>query len=162
MTDLNPTKTVDYEHPAATSRADRDTSLAALQALEDALAGPAPGRHRAWLQRVVAALDALDTALDTQGSTDGEANSLMSEIARNEPRLVGRIDRLRQEYHDIRVALHSLRDQITPDPCHDPGEVDVSDIRERLSAIARRYRQHRSREADLVYEAVTLDLGGGD
>ena len=157
------TRTVDYRPSTATSRADRDSSLGALQALEEALAGPAPGRHETWLQRVTTALDALDVALNTQGATDSETTSLMSEIARNEPRLVPRIERLRQEYNDIRVALHSLRNQISPPPGPDGApDIDVADIRDRLSAIARRYRQHRSREADLVYEAINVDLGAGD
>lgn len=152
-------RTVNYRPSVDTSRTDRNSSLAALQALEEALAGPTPGRHQPWLQRVVAALDTLDAALDTQQSTDSETSSLMSEIARDEPRLVPRIERLRQEYHDIRVALRSLRDQIAPDG---DVEVDVADVRDRLSSIARRYRQHRSREADLVYEAINVDLGAGD
>lgn len=161
----NPTsRTIDYRPSAAASRADRDTSLAALQALEEALAGPAPGRSGPWLQRVMSALDALVTSLSIQGATDGESTSIMSEIARNEPRLVPRIERLRQEYNDIGVALRSLRDQIAPSSsAGEQGrpEIDVADIRDRLSAVARRYRQHRSREADLVYEATHVDLGLG-
>ncbi len=154
-------RAVDYGSPAATSRADRDTSLGALHALEEALAGAAPGRHGLWLQRVTTALDTLDTALNTQGATDSETTSLLSEIARTEPRLVPRIERLRQEYNDIRVALHSLRNQISPIG-DQPADIDVADIRDRLSGIARRYRRHRSREADLVYEAINVDLGAGD
>lgn len=157
-------RTIDYEPSAAASRSDRDTSLAALQALEGALAGPASGRSGSWLQRVINALDALDTSLGIQGATDGESTSLMSEIARNEPRLTPRIERLRQEYNDIGVALRSLRRQIAPTASSGhkiPDDIDVADIRDRLAAIARRYRQHRSREADLVYEATHVDLGLG-
>lgn len=160
MTETNAVRTVDYRPSAEASRSDRNTSLDALHVLEDALAGPAPGRHQAWLQRVIEALDALDVALNTQGSTDSETTSLLTEIERNEPRLSARIERLRQEYNDIRVALHSLRGQIGSS-ARQTGDVDVADIRDRLSDIARRYRQHRSREADLVYEAVNIDLGVG-
>jgi hemerythrin-like domain-containing protein len=146
--------------PAAdSSRADRDASLDAVLALEEALAEPTPGREVEWLRGVHDTVDALAGALDVQASGDAEAASLLSEIADEEPRLRPRIERLRREHQDLRDAVASLRQQIDHHP--DAG-VDVADIRERLAAIARRMRQHRAREADLVYEAVNINLGAGD
>jgi hypothetical protein len=146
--------------PAADlSRADRDASLDAVLVLEDALAEPTPGREVEWLRGVHDARDALAGALDAQASSDAETSSLLSEIASQEPRLRPRIDRLRHEHQDLRDAAASLRQQIDHHP--DAG-IDVADIRDRLAAIARRMRQHRAREADLVYEAVNINLGGGD
>lgn len=141
------------------SRADRNASLDAVLAVEDALAEPTPGREVDWLQRVHDALDALAGALDAQAGGDAKASSLLSEIADDEPRLRPRIQRLRQEHQDLRAAAASLRQQIDHHP--DAG-VDVADIRDRLAALARRIRQHRAREADLVYEAVNINLGIGD
>src|SRR5581483_9504079 len=42
------------------------------------------------------------------------------------------------------------------------GGRDPADIRDRLATVARRVRQPRSREADLIYEAVHINLGVGD
>lgn len=146
--------------PAADiSHEDRETSLAALQALEEALSAPAPGREAGWLAGVIQALDLLVEALDAQASGDAEAASLLSEIATEEPRLAGRIQRLRDEHRDLRDSVSSLRAQIEP---QDQAAVDVADIRDRLAAVARRFRQHRSREADLTYDAVNITLGAGD
>lgn len=146
--------------PAAdVSRADRNASLDAVLVLEDALSEPTPGREIDWLQSVHDAVDALAGALDAQASGDAEPSSLLSEIAQEEPRLRSRIERLRREHQDLRDAVASLRQQIEHHP--DAG-IDVADIRERLAAIARRVRQHRAREADLVYEAINFNLGVGD
>jgi hypothetical protein len=146
--------------PAAdTSRADREASLDALRALEDALSAPTPRREDAWLGDVVAALDTMATALDTQASGDAETASLLSEIAADEPRLQPRIERLRHEHQDLRDVVASLRTQIAPTSGLD---IDTADIRDRLAAVARRFRHHRAREADLIYEAVNINLGVGD
>lgn len=147
-------------HPAAAaSQADRDASLDALGILEDALSAPTPGREDRWLTIVVRALDDLTAALDTQAGGDAEASSLLSELAAEEPRLQPRIERLRQEHRDLRDAAASMRQQIEPAT---GLPIDTADVRDRLAAIARRLRQHRAREADLIYEAVNINLGVGD
>lgn len=155
--------TSDAPHPlqpaADTSRANRDTSLDTLRSLEDALAAPTPGREDRWLALVVRSLDHLIAALGTQAGADAENASILSEIAVDEPRLRPRVERLRQEHEDLRAAANSIRQQIAPASGLD---VDTADIRDRLASIARRVRQHRAREADLIYEAVNINLGVGD
>jgi len=142
-----------------TSKAGRFDTLEALHALEDALAAPAPRRERTWLHRVLSALDVLSDMLDSQTAGDEETSSLLSEIRRDDPRLGPRVDRLRAEQADLRIAITSLRDQLAPDAA---VPVDTADIRDRLTSIARRLRAQRARESDLVYEAVNIDLGVGD
>ncbi len=56
---------------------------------------------------------------------------------------------------DLVICLASLREQIEPDP---EFGVDPNDIRDRLASLARRFRQYRAREADLIYEASGIDL----
>lgn len=146
--------------PAVEStRAGRFDTLDALHALEEALDAPTPRRERTWLHRVLAAVDVLSATLDAQAATDREAQSLLTEISRDDPRFAPRVDRLRAEQADLRIALTSLRDQLAPEASL---PVDTADIRDRLASLARRLRAHRAREADLVYEAVNIDLGVGD
>lgn len=152
------TTRIDYRRQTAQSRTGRLASNDALAEVEEALAAPGTGREREWLDRVVPALDHLLDTLSHQASADQADASLLSEIARNEPRFGARIHRLHQEQEDIRLAAGSLRTQLEPAG----DDIDVADVRDRLAAIARRYRQHRAREADLVYEAVNVDLGSGD
>jgi hypothetical protein len=141
------------------SRSGRFDTLEALHALEDALAAPTPRRERTWLHRVLSTLDVLADMLDTQAVRDRETNSLLTEIRRDDPRLGPRVDRLRAEQADLRIAITSLRDQLAPDAA---APVDTADIRDRLAALARRLRAQRARESDLVYETVNIDLGVGD
>ncbi len=152
------------DHPlqAASQRArcDRNASLDALHVLEAVLSEPAPNRADRWLARVRTALDALQTTLDTQGDNDHETDSLLSEIRTEQPRLVPRIDGLRCEQHSLTEATVSLARELTGSA---QGElIDPGDVRDRLAELARRIRHHRAQEADLVYEAVNIDLGGGD
>src|SRR4051794_14916186 len=141
------------------SRVGRFDTMEALHALEAALDAPSPRRERTWLHRVLAALDVLSDMLDSQTANDQDTSGLLAEIRRDDPRLGPRVDRLRAELTDLRIAVTSLRDQLAPDAA---VPVDAADIRDRLASIARRLRAQRARESDLVYEAVNIDLGVGD
>jgi hypothetical protein len=136
--------------------------LHALHLLEYALSAPAPRRHRTWVHRVQVAVDTLGRALqeqlrndDESLGNDDESLGLLSEVALSRPSYAVRVQRLRQELVDLTIALASLREQIEPDP---EFGVDPNDIRDRLATITRRFRQHRAREADLIYEATGIDL----
>lgn len=144
---------------ADTSRMDRDSSRDALHVLEDALSEPASGREERWLTSVIEGLAALGSALDAQAGRDSDSSSVLSEIAADDPRFRPRIERLRAEHTDLRDSVKSLLSQMAP---HPGLVIDAGDIRERLASVARRLRQHRAREADLIYEAININLGVGD
>lgn len=149
-----------YSERKRSAQGSRAASGDALAALEEALAAPSPNRVSEWHQRVVEALDIFIAAIDEQSASDQDPDSLLAEIARQEPRFASRIERLYQEQNDLRVSAASLRHQIMTDANH--TDIDVSDIRDRLAVVAGRYRRHSARVADLVYEAVSVDLGVGD
>ena len=44
----------------------------------------------------------------------------------------------------------------------DQDHLDTADLRDRVAELARRLRHHRAQEADLIYEAVNLNLGTGE
>ena len=136
-------------------RADRRTALHALQVVEYALVAPAPRRQRTWLHRVAVAVDALHVALRAQlPAVDGPIR-LLDEIALSQPDYLARIEQVQQELLDLTIAVAFLREQIEPDPTI---EIDPADIRQRLAAVASRFREHQAREADLVYEATGREL----
>jgi hypothetical protein len=152
------------DHPlqaaAQTSWTDRNTSLDALHTLEAALSEPAPTRRHQWVETVRGALDALQHALDVQAAGDSEAASLLSEIANDEPRLIPRIDRLRRQHQGLRDGVRATLDELGVQADH--GHIDTAEIRDRVAELARRFRHHRAHEADLIYEAVNINLGTGD
>ena len=136
-------------------RAERRTALHALHVVEYTLVAPAPRRHRTWLHRVTVAVDALHAALRAQlPAADGPIR-LLDEIALCQPDYLARIEQVQQELLDLTIAVAFLREQIEPDPTI---EIDPADIRDRLGAVAARFREHQAREADLVYEATGREL----
>ena len=60
-----------------------------------------------------------------------------------------------QELLDLTIAVASLREQIESDPTI---EIDPADVRDRLGAVAARFREHQVREVDLVYETIGREL----
>ena len=146
--------------PARASWTDRNVSLDALHVLEAALAEPAPSRHPEWAGRVRVGLEALRKALEVQASGDSEASSLLSEISVDEPRLLPRIKRLRRQHSELRDRAIAIVEELEAQA--DRDHLDVADIRDRVAELARRLRHHRAQEADLIYEAVNVNLGTGD
>lgn len=140
---------------AADVRAQRQTALHALHVLEYALGAPAPRRQRTWLHRVSVAIDALHAALCAQNRAVGDPLRLLDEIGLWNPRYLAQIQQLQQELLNLTIAVASLRERVEPDPTL---EIDAEDIRDRLSAVTKQFREHQAREADLVYEAIGLDL----
>lgn len=140
---------------ASDVRAERRIALHALHVLEYALTAPAPRRHRTWLHRVTVAVDALHAALYVQLHAADDPLHLLDEIALSNPSYVTRVQCLRHELLDLTIAVASLREQIEPDPVI---EIDPAEIRDRLSTLTQKFRNHQAREADLVYEATGLVL----
>jgi hypothetical protein len=139
----------------ANSRSGHDASLHALQVVEYALSAPAPRRERTWLHRVTIAADALANALDRQISDDDNSIGLLAEIALSEPEHTEAVVDLRNEQRAMRVAIASLREQLDD---HPELPIDTTGIRERFTDLAHRYRQHHTREAELIHAALGIDI----
>jgi hypothetical protein len=143
----------------AENRSDRRRSLGALHDLESFASAAAPGREQDWTNNVSDALRVLDFAISRQGRRSDESDSPLSDIEATEPRLRNRVVQLRRRYSDLEQRVGELRAHIDSMGT-EPG--DVNDIRRRLEAVATELRYLQAREADLVYEAYAVDLGGGD
>lgn len=140
-------------------QADQDKTLAAMHDLEAALASAAPGREGAWRDEVRTALDVLGAAATDEEANAAQPDSLLSDIARNQPRLRHRVHGLRAQYRQVRDTIATLR----PELDHEPTDVDVADLRQRLAWLLTALRHQRARESDLIYEAYyeafNRDLG---
>jgi hypothetical protein len=129
---------------------DRDRTLAAVHRLEEALASPGPGRREPWRRDVLAALDELDAATRDEEANAARPDSLLSDIARNQPRLRHRVHGLRAQYRHVRDTIAHLRAELA-DPASD---TDIADVRHRLAWLLTALRHQRARESDLIYEAL--------
>jgi septal ring factor EnvC (AmiA/AmiB activator) len=142
----------------STNRADRERSLDALHALESCAANAAPGRETDWLAPVRAALEALENALDEQEQNSAVSHSTLSDIEHEDPRLRNRVVQLRRRHRELQLRVGELLSQLD----ELSTSIDFADIRRRLERLAAELRYQQAREADLVYEAYTVDLGAGD
>jgi hypothetical protein len=131
-------------------RADQDRTLAAMHALEAALGAAAPGRQADWQESVLSALAVLDEATTEEAANADRPDSLLSDIARTQPRLRNRARGVRLQYRQLREALGSLRQELGE---HPEAAFDFSDVRQRLGWLLISLRHQRARESDLIYEA---------
>lgn len=153
--------TVLDENMLHTARAQRADLRAAMLALEDALARPAPGRVGEWSANVHDALVDLAGTFERHiAVTEGE-RGFLSEIVDHSPRLINAVQQLEQEHDLIRSDLSGILDHIRRLERHsDDGT--ISSLRGRITALMAELSRHRQHGADLVYEAHAVDIGGSD
>jgi hypothetical protein len=132
-----------------TRRDDQDRTLAAMHRLEAALESAGPGREASWQDEVMGGLSVLDEAITEESDNASRADSLLSDIARTQPRLRNRVRGARMQYQQLRDRVTALRRELDE---ADPT-LDVADVRERLASVLHGLRHQRARESDLIYEA---------
>ena len=148
-----------------TRRSDQELTLAAMHHLEKALESAAPKRERQWRDEVMAALAVLNEATTQEADNADRPVSLLSDIARNQPRLRNRVRGIRTQYRQLRERIEELDREL-----HQPQDAasDFADLRQRLASVLTALRHVRGRESDLLYEAyydafrtdLEDDLGG--
>jgi hypothetical protein len=131
-------------------QADQDRTLVAMHELEAALGEAAPGREQDWHQSVLSALAVLDEATTEEAANAERPDSLLSDIARTQPRLRNRARGVRLQYRHLREVLAALRQELGEQP---GGASDFSDVRQRLGWLLTSLRHQRARESDLICEA---------
>ena len=132
----------------AERRDDQDRTLGAMHTLESALESATFGREDRWRDDVVASLTTLLEAVTAEGDGAAEPDSVLSDVARNQPRLRARVHGIRAQYRQLRDALEALISERSGD-----GPVDFADLRQRIGWILNALRHVRGRESDLIYEA---------
>ena len=131
-------------------QADHDRTLDAVHQLEAALSDAAPLREGPWHRAVLEALSLLDTATAEEAENAQRPDSLLSDLARTQPRLRNRARAIRLQYAKVRKTIVELRRELEED--QDPA-IDYADVRQRLGWLLTALRHQRARESDLIYEA---------
>lgn len=145
------------DEAAAKAARDHEAIISALQALEKALASPAPGRETAWKRPVAAALVIVIDSLiahresaESEGGVIAEAESVLG----RPPALAAarrQHTRLLSDANRLLVSLEE-RSGIPMPTCRQ--------VRQRAWRLASALRGHQALEADLILEAFELDIGG--
>jgi ElaB/YqjD/DUF883 family membrane-anchored ribosome-binding protein len=127
---------------------DQDRALTAMHRLEAALESAAFGREHEWREKVLASLTTLH-AVSVQAEDEAvRPDSLLSDIAWNQPRLRNRVRGIRTQYRQLRDTIEAILSEQSGG-----APVDSADLRNRLAWILSAIRHVRSRESDLIYEA---------
>jgi hypothetical protein len=140
------------------ARAPRERLWGAVDALEAAIAAPAPGRIEAWRQLASTRLRDVSEAWAEHITTTEADDGLFAEIMGFAPRFAHAIERLRHEHETLRAAISASA--VGLDAAVDESGVDASraDLLDLLALLAR----HRHRGIDLVYDAYNTDISAGD
>lgn len=145
---------------ARQTRGEHDALVHAMQELEAALASAAPGRERAWNQRVIEKLRAVADRLGEHVRSADGPDGLLAEIDATRPTLLHRVERLRREHADLLQQTRALQRQVEH---HGDGEApNFRDIRQRASWLLNALRHHQAVETDLIFESWFIDIGAGD
>jgi hypothetical protein len=132
----------------ATRQTDQDRTVEALHQLDAALVAAATGRESVWRRNVADALEVLADAVAMESRAQALPDSMLSDLARTQPRLRNRVRGLRREFarlsRQIGDALRFL--------CDDE-EVGIAETRTQLGGLIAALQLARGRESDLIYEA---------
>ena len=143
---------------SSTAAHDRGRLIVLMHNLESALAAASFNRSDDWNDVVQEELEHLQSALKQSRADLNADEGLFAEIATDHPRLIVRIEKLKSEFYDLERQIETLRGQF----CRSMEAPEVADIRERLSWLLKAMRHAQAKENELVFEAIGLDLGGGD
>ena len=127
-----------------------------MTALESALAAAVGDDHGRWAVRVHVALVELSADLRLHVHATEGPRGLHQELVDTEPRTAGAVERLARDHVRMRAALDALLLLLD-------GPYPVSDaeaIRSQAVALLGDLARHRQRGADVVYEALHVDVGG--
>lgn len=150
--------TNDDPRPALNSaRVHRAGVRAAADDLERAIALAGTGRSASWATGVTEALTKLRDSFEHHIAVTEADNGLFTEVIEAAPRLAHRAEGLRREHVAIREAItQALAD------LKNMSDDRLDEMRETIVAILGQVVRHRSRGAEMVYEAWSVDIEAAD
>ena len=132
----------------------------AMRRLEGCLGQAAPGREPDWIKEVSLALDLLLAAMSESQELVCRDGSLIDEIKYTTPRLLKRIENLRNEFDGLVAQARSLQEQLAH--AGNRSNMSFADLRQRVDRLLSAMKHHQAKEVDLIYEAINVDIGIGD
>lgn len=146
----------DQGRAVAVSRGDRDRALEAMHALEAASGMAGSGRDQDWRESVIAALEQVAAAIREQEVTYAHPESLMAQAALDDPRLRTWVRQLHHRWSDLATTTQDLAGELRE--AGSPGTRTIDDVREQVRWLSAALHHHRAREADLIFEALGVDI----
>ncbi|HEX2849205.1 MAG TPA: hypothetical protein VHN98_01575 [Acidimicrobiales bacterium] len=132
-------------------RTRREAVRSSMIALEQAIAAPQTDDATSWIKRVHAELDTFRGVWAHHVEATERPDGLLDRVRHEVPRLSHEHDLLHREHGDIAAAIEETA-----------ATHDVDAVREAVIALLGKIVRHRSRGANFVYEAYSLDVGSSE
>ena len=137
------------------ARSHRAGLRAAMGDVESSLAAPASGREGPWRRELAEKLEGLADALDRHIEGTEGPDGLLTEIQASAPRLSHRIEVARADHVALSAAVVEAGRAVA-------AEAEVSVLRDQAVELLTHLARHRQLGSDLIYEAYSIDIEGGD
>jgi hypothetical protein len=144
--------------PFERSRQKRRGVRQASAELEEALARPATQEVKKWSAGVADCLDLLAQAFELHAQHSEGPYGLLAEMVEVAPRSANAVDQIKRDHRDILADIWAV--EARAGRCADIAQ--VQDVREEALGLLQAIARHRQRGADLIYEAYSVDIEGGD
>ncbi len=140
------------------SRAHRRGVQKACVELEHALARPVGKNSQQWSADTAARFRDLADAFRHHAEQSEGPDGLLREIVESAPRLTHAVDQVKEEHEDLLAEMARL-EAMTAD---DDARSNLDEIRKDALQLRQDIEGHRQRGADLIYEAYSVDVEGGE
>ena len=118
------------------------------------IAASSPVGDPNWRSNLRAELQSLRDALDAHIEEVEAEDGILAQLTVDAPRLVNKIDRVRQEHPELSRQLANAIASLE-------SSSNAEELRGEVLAVLFSLVRHRQRGADLVYEGYNVDIGGG-
>ena len=127
-----------------------------MDEVERSLARPAIGREHEWSENLGNQLRKLSSALEQHVVTTEGPEGLLTQIVDVAPRLKHRVDIALDDHTQLRRQLGATLASLSTERWR------VDELREQVTHLLGDLTRHRQLGADLVYEAYSVAIEGGD
>jgi hypothetical protein len=147
------------QHVSERTSREYETMVRAVLAMEEALASPAPGRERAWKDRIRRELAVVTGLLQEHCSSAEDSDGLLTQVESALGRSYEVMEARREHDRLVHEAV-TLLAALEEFPDEEP--LTYQQVRSRAAGFTAALRRHQAREADLLMLAYARDVGVGD
>jgi len=158
-TEFNATLEAAVEETLETIQAQRAELRDTLAGLQGALATPAAERGFEWAQRARDALRGVREAFSDDAEITEAPGGLFQEVLARAPRLGGKVRSLRGQQGKVSCSIDQETEVLSRLQPNDPEE-RITEVSRSLLSLVSALMLYRQNEADLIYDAYHVDIGG--